>query len=90
MIVIDSNILFSALVKNSTTRRLILEYQGSFLFPEFIFEELEKHKQKLIEKSRMEPSKFDRLLSIILLKVQIIPNKILVKHRRSDKNSKRY
>jgi len=31
-IVIDSNILFSALIKDSTTRRLILEYEEPFSF----------------------------------------------------------
>ena len=49
-IVIDSNILFSALVKDALTRKLILEYKESFLFPSFIFEELEKHKDELRRK----------------------------------------
>lgn len=49
-IIIDSNILFSALIKNSTTRKLILEHDGYFLFPSFIIEEMEKHKKRTNEK----------------------------------------
>jgi predicted nucleic acid-binding protein len=50
-IVIDSNILFSALIKNSLTRKIILEYNGLFLFPEFIFEEMNKHEIKVLNTS---------------------------------------
>lgn len=50
-IVIDSNILFSAMVRDSTTRKLLLEYDGLFLFPSFIFEEISKHKGLLLQKS---------------------------------------
>jgi len=32
-IVLDANVLFSALIKDSTTRRIILEYDGALLFP---------------------------------------------------------
>jgi len=43
-IVLDSNILFSALLKDSTTRKIILTHEGFFLFPSFIFIEMEKHR----------------------------------------------
>lgn len=32
-IVMDSNVLFSALIKDSVTRRMILEYDRNFLVP---------------------------------------------------------
>ncbi|HIG96082.1 TPA: PIN domain-containing protein [Candidatus Woesearchaeota archaeon] len=73
-IVIDSNILFSALIKDSTTRRLILEYGGTFLFPEYIFTELEKYKEGLLTKSKMYETEFEKLLVLLLKKVVIIPN----------------
>lgn len=76
-IVIDANILFSALIKDSTTRKLILEYEGSFLFPEYIFIELEKYKEFLVEKSQMYKEDFDTLLTLLLNKVVIVPNEVL-------------
>ena len=51
-VVIDSNILFSALIKDSITRRLILEYDDFFLFPSYIFDEIEKHKDELIKNQK--------------------------------------
>lgn len=82
IIIIDSNVLFSALVRNSLTRRLILEYDGLFLFPAFIFSEMEKHKDELIKKSGMIPEDFNKLLQLILNKVMIILSEILYPYRK--------
>ncbi|HIH29380.1 MAG TPA: PIN domain-containing protein [Thermoplasmata archaeon] len=76
-IIIDSNILFSALIKDSLTRKMILLYAGTFLFPSFIFDEMEKHKGELVEKSGMGTKQFDILLTILLQKVQIVPTHLL-------------
>ncbi len=80
-IIIDSNILFSAMIKDSTTRSIILEYDGQFLFPEFIFQELKKHKVELLRKSKMKESEFNNLLDIILSKVKIIHNEEISHHK---------
>ncbi len=76
-IVIDSNILFSALIKDALTRKLILEYEGIFLFPSQIFIEFEKYKDELLIKSKMKVNEFNDLLKLLLEKVKIIPNEVL-------------
>ncbi len=50
-IVIDANVLFSALIKDSFAYTIL--FSGSFhLFtPEYIFTELEKHKDEILEKT---------------------------------------
>lgn len=85
-IVIDSNILFSALLKDSVTREIILEYRDSFLFPYYIFNEFEKHKSYLIEKSNISIEDFNKLLELILSKVTIIPPEVLQKHKSEALN----
>lgn len=81
-IIIDSNILFSALIKDSTTRQIILKYDNLFLFPEYIFEEMERHQQELFEKSQMNKKDFSQLLQIVLKKVIIVPNESLINYRK--------
>ena len=76
-IVIDSNALFAALIKDSTTRRIILEYESLFLFPEVIFEEIDKYKSDLLRKSEMDEKEFNKLLGLILRKVTIVPTELL-------------
>jgi len=85
-IVIDSNILFSALIKDSPTRKIILDYSGLFLFPSFIFEETEKHKQELLKKSKMSPKEFNALLSLLIRKVLIVPTDSLYRYKKQAYN----
>ncbi len=81
-IVLDSNILFSALIKDSKTRRIILEYNEFFLFPQYIFEEMEGHMDELLEKSKLSRQDFNSLLSILLKKVAIVSNEVLLPYRQ--------
>lgn len=76
-IIIDANILFAALIRDSTTRRIILESDGQFLFPAFLFEEMEKHIEILHSKSGLSGDEFARLLQLILEKVLVIPTETL-------------
>ncbi|MBS3802502.1 MAG: hypothetical protein KGY65_07125 [Candidatus Thermoplasmatota archaeon] len=80
-IVIDSNILFSALIKDAITRKIILNYDGFFLFLSFIFEEMENHKHELLKKSKMRKHDFNALLNILLQKVIIIPSGSLLPYK---------
>ena len=68
-VVLDTNVLFSALIKDSITRKLILDYDEVFLFPDYIFDELEKHKDEIVQKSMMSTTQFDDLLGLVLKKV---------------------
>lgn len=81
-IIIDSNVLFSALIKDSITRKIILDYDSLFLFPSYIFEEMEKHKKELFLKSGMDEDEFYTLLELILKKVLVIPNEMFVPYRK--------
>ncbi len=81
-VVLDTNILFSALIKDSTTRKLILEYEGIFLFPEYIFEEAKKYKEEILQKSEMSADDFNKLLALILKKVIIVPYEVLEPYRQ--------
>jgi predicted nucleic acid-binding protein len=74
MYVIDSNVLFSALIKDSLTRRLIIEMDAPLLFPEYIFVEFERHRDLLMRKSKLSRSTFNTLVSILLSDVIIVPH----------------
>jgi len=84
-IIIDSNVLFSALIKDSTTRRTILEYDGIFLFPAYIFDEMQEHKTELLEKTGLSEEDFNKLLNLILKKVAVVPNEKLTPFREEAK-----
>jgi len=46
--VIDTNILFSAMIKKSITRKVILSDVFVLYVPEYLFVEINKHKQQTL------------------------------------------
>jgi predicted nucleic acid-binding protein len=76
-IILDSNVLFSALIKDSFTRKVLLDYSGKFLFPEYIFSEIETHKTEILSKSGITVEEVNTILSTITQKVLIVPNSVL-------------
>ena len=77
-LVVDANILFSALIRDSFTYNLL--FSGSFhLFtPEYIFTELEKHKEEILKKTERSEEEFFRLLEILKRRIVIVPLEELV------------
>lgn len=77
-LVVDANVLFSALIKDSFAYNLL--FSGSFhLFtPEYIFTELEKHKEEILEKTERTTEKFFRLLETLKRRIVIVPLEELV------------
>ncbi|MCZ7380579.1 MAG: PIN domain-containing protein [Candidatus Methanoperedens sp.] len=71
-LVLDSNIIFSALIKKSTTRNIILSDVFELHAPEYIFSEITKHKELLLKKSKMNEGDFDALLLLLQKHIQLV------------------
>ena len=71
-LVIDANVLFSALIKDSFAYNLI--FSGSFhiFTPEYIFAELEKHKEELLKKTERTDEEFFRLVEALKRRIAIV------------------
>lgn len=72
-LVVDANILFAAAVKSGATAELIFSEALELLAPEFIFEEFEKYKELLVEKSHSSIEEFDIIVSILSERVKAVP-----------------
>ena len=73
-IVIDANILFSILIKRGKTEDIIFEDDLHLFAPEFIFEEFEKYKTVLSEKTERSEIEFEELVEILRKKILTVPN----------------
>ena len=60
-LVVDSNILFSALIKDSFTRRLIFHIDAELLTIAFSHKEIMKYKLQIIKKSNMPEEKLEEI-----------------------------
>lgn len=73
-LIIDANILFSALIKKGKTEELIFETDIHLFAPEFIFEEFDKYEQMILEKTQRTNDEFEELVTILKKKIKTIPN----------------
>lgn len=74
-LIIDANILFSALIKDSHTRNFLLLSEHTFYTSEFVFDEVKKHINVISEKTLLSNDEIKFLLDdiITLANIKIIP-----------------
>ena len=72
-IVIDSNRIAAALLKDSTTRGILFNNRFDFVAPEFVKEEIAGHRAEFVRKAGISSGEFDILLSLIFGSVTLIP-----------------
>ena len=72
-VVIDSNRVIAALIKDSTTRKILFDNNFEFIAPDSIIMEVDKYKDVIIDKSGITEKEFDILLSIIFEHITIAP-----------------
>ena len=70
-LVIDSNILFAALLKDSGTSDILFKHK--LYAPEFIFEEFRKYKDYLKGKTKRNEENFNELFDLFERNVILIP-----------------
>ena len=71
-IVIDTNILFSAMVKKSITRKIILSDVFELYVPEYLFDEINKHKDLILRKAKISNRDFIALLTLFQKHTKIV------------------
>ena len=72
-IVLDTNILISSLLRNGLTRDLISLSPFKLYTVEYAKFEVEKHKDELLSKSKLDEDSFDYLTEFVFGKVSLIP-----------------
>jgi len=78
IIIIDVNIFLSALIKDSTTREMILTCNQEFCFPERSFQKIRKYKSLIQKKSGLTDLDFLKLFHSLLKFIRIIPDEELL------------
>ena len=72
-VVIDSNRAIAALIKDSTTRKILFDDIFEFVAPSHIMVEINSYKDAIIQKIGITESEFDILSSLIFQHIEIIP-----------------
>jgi predicted nucleic acid-binding protein len=69
-LVVDANIFFAALIKNSGTSDILFKH--TLYAPEFIFDEFKKHKAEIKEKTHRTEESFNEFFDLFERNVILI------------------
>jgi len=72
-LVIDANVVISALIADSKTRELIVTLDPDLLTPAFVHDELENYGELIVEKSGMEPDRVAQFIDLLFQYVDEVP-----------------
>ena len=72
-LVIDTNIIISALIKNGISRRSIISPLINFIAPDYMLQEISKNEKFICKKAKLNHDEFRLLLNLIFENINIIP-----------------
>ena len=75
-LVIDTNIIISALIRDGITRRIIFSPFIECITPEHSLKEISKYEKIICKKAKLDCDDFKLVINIIFEKVQTIPEKL--------------
>src|SRR3989344_3076985 len=89
-IIVDTNVVMSGLIKDSTTRKILALKNINFFSPDFVASEINKYRVYIIQKSHMSENDFDLLFALVMDNVITVPeneyNKFLEKSAKLIKD----
>ena len=77
-LVVDANVLFASMIKESFTAELLLSDKLSLFAPEFLFDEFKKYEVYILEKTNRSKEDFEQFLDILMEVIEIVPQNILL------------
>ena len=82
-ITVDTNVIISSLIKDGTIRKILLNPNFNFIFPEYGLVEIYSYRDYIVEKSGLAEKEFDGLLLRVLKYVRLVPAHIIQKFRNN-------
>ena len=72
-LVIDANVVISALIADSKTRELIVTLEPDLLTPAFVYDEIENYEELIVEKSGIEPNRVTQFIDLLFQYIEVVP-----------------
>ncbi len=76
-IILDTNILLAALIKDSLTRKIIIKSGWKFFYPYAALDEIKKYESLILEKSELTQSQYQDLLEKITSYINFVQQNAL-------------
>lgn len=76
-IVVNSNILISALIKDSVRRHILVNSSWEFYYPADSLQELNKYKKLILDKSGLKEEEYNVLFNGILKRINLVSYELI-------------
>ncbi len=74
-LVVDANIVISAIVKDSLVRRLMFTPGVELCTPDFLFEELQEHREEIMRKAGLNAQEYEAFIVRLRKLIEVIPER---------------
>ncbi len=71
-LVIDANVVISALIADSKTRELIVTLEPDLLTPAFVHDEIENYRDLIVDKSGMKPARVAQFIDLLFRYIEVV------------------
>lgn len=72
-LVVDANVVISALIADSKTRELIVTLEPALLTPAVIHQEIDRYRPLIAEKSGMDAARVEQFLDLLFQYIETVP-----------------
>jgi len=72
-LVVDANVVISALIADSKTRELIVTLEPDLRTPAFVYDEIENYEELIVEKSEMDPDRVAQFVDLLFQYIEVVP-----------------
>ena len=79
-VITDVNVILSALIRDSTTRKIILNSEFDFYFPEPSLHKIRKYKSYILEKSGLTEAEYDKIMATLFKYIKLVPTEEIEKN----------
>jgi len=86
-IVLDTNVLMSAIIRDSLTRELITKSEHRLYVPDEVFETLLKYRTLILKKTNANPDNLESLIGRLSNYLEILPRKKFQPHMKKAKEA---
>ena len=78
ILVVDANSIIAALIKDSKAREIITSGKFTLISPDYIRDELDKHKNYIAKKAKISVTELDLLIILLSKRIRTIQLSVLI------------
>jgi len=79
-LVVDANVVMSALISDSKTRELIVTLEPTLVTPEVVHDEIRSYEDLIVEKSGMERDRVQQFIELLFSYIETVPASAFHQH----------